>query len=156
MTTREPMILHPGETRGAAPLKIFASRIWVKLAGADTGGAYSILESQTMPKSGPPLHRHNREDESFYVLEGEYVFQVDGQRIPAGPGDSVYAPRGTAHTFQNVGTTAGRLLTMVQPAGLDEFFQDIDAATAGTKIPDMAVVLPIFEKYGLELLGPPL
>jgi hypothetical protein len=55
-----------------------------------------------------------------------------------------------------VGTIPGRLLVVVQPAGLDSFFADIDEATQGAREPDLAVVVPIFEKHGLELLGPPL
>ena len=154
--SKQSLSVRPGETRGAAPLQIFADRVWVKLAGADTGGAYAIMEDRTEPQCGPPLHRHQREDESFYVLEGEFVFEVDGKQIHTGPGTSVYAPRGTAHTFQNVGATAGRMLVMVQPAGLDEFFTDLDAATKDMGEPDLSVVVPVFEKHGLELLGPPL
>lgn len=150
------VVVHAGETRAASVLNIFGIPIWVKLSGEDTGGAYAVMEDQTPPEMGPPLHRHSREDESFYVLEGDYVFEVDGQPIFARTGSSVYAPKGTAHRFKNVGTTPGRLLVTVQPAGLDAFFADIDKATGSTSEPDPTVVLPIFEKHGLELLGPPL
>ena len=156
MSNNPPLILRPGETRGAAPLQIFADRVWVKLAGADTGGSYAVMEDRTEPQCGPPLHRHHREDEGFYVLEGEFLFEVDGRQVYAGPGSSIFAPRGTAHTFQNVGATSGRMLVMVQPAGLDEFFADLDAATRGMGEPDLSIVVPVFEKHGLELLGPPL
>ena len=152
----QSLVLYPGETRSARCLNIFGDRIWIKLAGNDTDGNFAVMVGRTEPQSGPPLHRHLREDESFYVLEGEYLFEVDGKHIHASAGCSVFAPRGTAHTFQNVGNTPGRMLVMVQPAGLDAFFEDIAAATEGMEQPDPAVVAPVFAKHGLELLGPPL
>jgi quercetin dioxygenase-like cupin family protein len=152
---KEALVLGPGESRTGGTLSLYGAQLKVKLSGADTGGTYAIVESVTQPQSGPPLHRHTREDESFYVLEGQFVFQVDGQRIEAGPGSAVFAPRGTVHTFMNVGNTPGRMLGVVQPAGLDSFFVDMDAA-GNRKEPDFAMLAQIFKKYGLELLGPPL
>lgn len=135
-------------------LNIFGDTAVIKLSGDDTGGAYAAWESITEPGMGPPMHRHSREDESFYVLEGEHEFSVDGQRLNAGPGAFVYAPRGTTHTFRNLSSKTGRMLVAVQPAGLEKFFAEVNALPPGP--PDMAKVLPIFEKYGLEFLGPPL
>jgi mannose-6-phosphate isomerase-like protein (cupin superfamily) len=155
MRDSQAIVLQAGEGRGKI-LKIFGDEVTVKCSTTDTGGWYSILEDTTKPQCGPPLHRHLCEDESFYVLEGEYLFEIDGERVYAGPGASVYAPRGSAHTFQNVGESKGRMLVMVQPGGLDRFFRELDAATAGMRKPDPTVVLPVFEKYKIELLGPPL
>ena len=155
MKQKQALVLAPGESRTGAALQIYTSQVKVKLSGADTAGAYAIVESVTEPQGGPPLHRHTREDESFYVLEGEFLFEVDGQRIHAGPGSAVFAPRGTVHTFKNVGATPGRMLGVVQPAGLDSFFEDMDAAGT-SKEPDIAMLAQIFQKYGLELVGPPL
>ncbi len=156
MSKKQPLVVPAGESRSSAPLAIFGNEMWIKLSGQDTDGSYAIIEDRTPSQGGPPLHRHQREDESFYVLEGEYVFEVDGQQIQAGPGSSVFAPKGTAHRFQNTGSTSGRLLIMVQPAGLDEFFKDIDREARGMQEVDLGIVVPIFEKHGLELLGPPL
>jgi quercetin dioxygenase-like cupin family protein len=156
MNKKQPIVVPAGESRTTAPLAIFGNEMWIKLSGQDTNGSYAIIEDRTPSQGGPPLHRHQREDESFYVLEGEYVFEVDGQQIQAGPGSSVFAPKGTAHRFQNTGATDGRLLIMVQPAGLDEFFRDVDRAAKGMTELDLGIIVPIFEKHGLELLGPPL
>jgi mannose-6-phosphate isomerase-like protein (cupin superfamily) len=156
MNKRQPVVTHLGETRESTVFDIFGQGMLVKVSGCDTGGNFAIMEDQTGPQQGPPLHRDGREDESFYVVEGQYLFEVDGQRIAAGPGSSVYAPKGTAHRFQNVGSTPGRLLVIVRPSGLDDFFRDIDAATRGQAEPDLEVIVPIFEKHGLELLGPSL
>jgi mannose-6-phosphate isomerase-like protein (cupin superfamily) len=153
---KQALLLKPGESRGAGPVNIFGGIISTLLAGSDTDGGYAITDGITPPGGGPPLHRHSREDESFYILEGEFDFEVDGKLIHGGPGCSVFAPLGTVHQFQNVGTAPGRMLSVVQPAGLEEFFNELAAATAGMKEPARSVVLPIFEKYGLELLGPPM
>jgi len=158
MSTAKAHTVAPGEARGQRNVRfdIFGDQLWIKLSHGDTGGSYAIIEDVTPPQGGPPLHRHSREDESFYVLEGDFVFEVDGERIAAGPGSTVFAPRGTAHTFQNVGARPGRMLLIVQPAGLDVFFDEVAQAVAGAARPDVALVVPLFQKYGLELLGPPL
>jgi mannose-6-phosphate isomerase-like protein (cupin superfamily) len=152
---KQPFLVQPGESRGTGVLDVFGSLISIKMSGRDTGGGYSVFEGRTMPQEGPPLHRHLREDEFFYVLEGHYRFEVDGKTIFAGPGASVFAPRGSAHTFQNVGTTPGRMLGMTNPSGLDEFFTEVAAKTQGMKEPDVPAMMPLFQKYGVELLGPP-
>ncbi|MES1257939.1 MAG: cupin domain-containing protein [Acidobacteriota bacterium] len=138
------------------PLSVFGEQITVKLSGAATGGQYAVMEVVTQPKSGPPLHLHQREEESFHVLEGEFTFQVDGRRLSAGPGCSVYVPRGAAHAFRNVGTEPGRMLLMVKPSGLENSFAELSGSTGGQREPDMSVVIPILRKHGMALLGLPL
>ena len=156
MCTDRALLLASTETRSTAPLNILGDRVLIKLGTEDTNGNYAVMEITSPPQAGPPLHRHQREDEFFYILEGEYLFEVDGKEIKAGPGCSIFAPRGTAHTVQNVGFAPGRVLVTVQPGGLDLFFVDLDRATRGIKEPDPSVLVPIFRNYGLELLGPPM
>lgn len=158
MSIAKAHIVHSGKARGPRNVRfdIFGDQIVIKLGHADTDGSYAIMESVTPSQGGPPLHRHSREDESFYIIEGDFVFEVDGEQVPAGPGCTLFAPRGTAHTFQNVGNTTGRLLVIVQPAGLDIFFDEVAQVTSGMAQPDLQVIAPLFQKYGLELLGPPM
>jgi uncharacterized cupin superfamily protein len=156
MANKVSLLVMPGESRGSGPTDIFGVKLMTLLAGSDTDGGYAIIDVVTPPMSGPPLHRHSREDESFYVLEGEFDFESDGKVYHAGPGGSVFLPRGEAHQFQNMGSTSGRMLSIVQPAGFEQFFAELAAATAGMKQPDQSVMRPIFEKHGLELLGPPM
>lgn len=156
MAAKQTLLVKAVETRGSPPLGVFGTEMRIKLGSTDTNGDYAMISETTPPNGGPPLHRHTREDASFYIVEGQYVFEVDGQKVFAGPGSSVYAPEGTAHRFLNLGSTAGRMLIVVRPAGLDEFFTDIDRATAGAAASGLSVVIPIFEKHGLELLGPPM
>jgi len=144
------------ERGNGRPIHVLGNDVVIKISSRDTGGAFAVFEGQTRPLAGPPLHRHRDQDEWWYVVDGEYKFEVEGQEIYARPGTTVFAPRGSRHTFQNIGSTYGRMVTTVVPGGLDDFFEEADAATPRGTVPDPAKMLPIFEKYGLELLGPPL
>jgi mannose-6-phosphate isomerase-like protein (cupin superfamily) len=144
------------ESGGGRPINVYDNDVTIKISSRDTGGAYTVFEAYTQPFEGPPLHRHRTQDESWYILEGIYRFVVDGEEIFAGAGDTVFAPRGSRHTFQSIGTTPGRVLTTVVPGGLDIFFEEIETAAQSGAVPNPATMAPIFEKHGMELLGPPL
>jgi len=92
----------PGRGRSPKPLSIFGHDVFVKLANAGTDGAVAIIQHPAPPMGGPPLHRHSREDEWFCILRGEITFEIDGERIVLRAGGSAFAPRGTAHSFQNL------------------------------------------------------
>jgi quercetin dioxygenase-like cupin family protein len=91
----------------------------VKASGEDTGEAFALIEVLVPPQSGPPPHVHRREDEAFYVLEGEFEVHIDDQRLTAGPGSWVTLARGSLHHFRNIGSTPARMLILATPAGLD-------------------------------------
>jgi len=93
--------------RMGTPLAVFGNRILVKTSSRDTGGAFCVMVGRTEPMQGPPLHLHHEHDECWYVLEGRFLFEVDGQKIYGGPGDTIFARRGTRHRFQNIGETPG-------------------------------------------------
>ena len=150
---REAIVVGRATSRRGEPLNIYGDLIYIKLGGKETGGRYAILEDVTPPGGGSPLHVHHREDEGFYILEGDYLFEADGKRFAAHTGDFVFAPRDIPHRFRNVGATAGTMLLTLEPAGLEDFFEEL-AAVAGP--PDPSKVVPVFLKYGLELLGPPM
>ena len=128
----------------------------IKIASRDTGRAFSVFEGVIRPLQGPPLHRHRDHDKSWYIVEGDFRFVVDGAEIRASAGDVVFARRGTAHTFQNVGAVAGRIVTTVVPGGVDEFFEDLERVAPRGRAPNPFELLPVFEEHGQELLGPPL
>lgn len=104
------------------------------------GDAYSLFENATQPGyAGPPPHRHLTQDESWYILEGNFVFHVDGQDIETDPGAFVHAPRGSLHTFRNTGTTIGRLLVAVGPAGdFEAFVEEVGEPTTASVPPVLA------------------
>jgi quercetin dioxygenase-like cupin family protein len=122
--------------------------------GEDTGGAYALIHAEVPPGGGPPPHLHRREDEAFYVLEGELAFEVDGRAISATAGSWVTLPRGTLHAFQNAGQSPARMLILVNPAGLEEFFAEVGhEATDRTRppAPDIEKLLAAAPKYGLDI-----
>ena len=153
--TRLPFVVEATRPRSGQIFHVLGETIVVKLSGADTESLYAIVEETTPPMSGPPLHQHSREDEWFYILEGEYRFQIGEQFVVARTGDSLFAPRGIPHTFQNVSSRPSRFLGLAQPAGIEGFFKELANATAAG-LPDPNTLKPIFHRYGLELLGPPL
>src|SRR5215204_3429666 len=87
-----------------------------KISGRQTGGAFALCEGIVPPGGGPPPHTHHAEDETFVVLEGELIFQADGESQVASSGSVVYVPRGTVHTFSNVGIVPARMLFLYSPA----------------------------------------
>jgi uncharacterized cupin superfamily protein len=97
-TTLNAFALTAREGRAREPLDILGVEVLVKLTNADSDGTAAIFYQTVPPMWGPPLHRHSREDEWFYVLDGEITVEVDGQRTVLQAGGSAYAPRGTAHT----------------------------------------------------------
>jgi mannose-6-phosphate isomerase-like protein (cupin superfamily) len=149
----EALIAERGEGR---PVHVLGADLTIKISSADTNGAFTVFEGRTMPLEGPPLHRHCDQDEWWYVVEGEYRFEIDGEEIYASAGSTVFAPRGCRHTFQNIGSERGWTIATFVPGGVDLFFEDIEKAAPRGSAPDIGKLLPIFEKHGQELLGPPL
>jgi mannose-6-phosphate isomerase-like protein (cupin superfamily) len=147
------LITERGEGRR---IYVLGAEITVKISSRDTNRAFAVFEGTTGPLQGPPLHLHREQDEWWYIIEGEFRFEVDGQEIHARTGDTVFAPRGSRHTFQNMGITPGRMLGTFVPGGLDIFFEEIEAAAPRGAVPDFAKLVPIFGKHGQEMLGPPL
>jgi mannose-6-phosphate isomerase-like protein (cupin superfamily) len=152
----QAFVANPGEGRLPENLNVFGHRMTVKISSRDTGGAFAVIEDITPPLSGPPLHVHHEQDEWWHIVEGTYRFQIDGREIVAGSGADVYAPRGTRHAFQNLGTEPAKMIVTVVPGGLDLFFEEISANALPGVPPDPAQLVPIFERHGLSLLGPPL
>ncbi len=150
------LILGPQESRSREPLDVLGEPGLVKLAGTDTNDQVAVVHLSVPKFSGPPLHRHSREDEWFYVLDGQLTWEVDGQRYSGGAGASAYTPRGTAHAFQNFHDEEAHVLVMVTPAGLDRFFEEVTILNKGLSQPDLPRVEALMQSYGMELLGPPL
>jgi mannose-6-phosphate isomerase-like protein (cupin superfamily) len=134
-----------------------------KVSAEQTGGAYSLFEGLVPPRDGTPPHIHHREDECFYVLEGEFEFSVGDDTVAAGVGSLIYVSKGTLHAFKNVGEGPGRLLASQTPGGLHErFFEEVgEEATDKTAPPGAAgppgleKIAAIAAKYGTEVPVPP-
>jgi quercetin dioxygenase-like cupin family protein len=107
------------------------------VTGEESGGAYFAMEALVPPGGGPPPHLHTREDETFYLLEGEIEFRLGDDVVTAGPGDFVNVPRGTVHSFFNASTATARMILTFTPAGMEHFFlETLDPAPNGaTEVP---------------------
>jgi len=117
-TNRAPSIKHqPGSKRYYFDVGIGS----VVLAGADTGGAYCLIEASLAPGIGVPRHMHTREDESYYVLFGELEIIVGGKVHVLKAGDSLMAPRAIPLQIRNSGDAENHYLLIFSPSGLDEF-----------------------------------
>ena len=141
----------PGD--GGTKLNVLGIPMVIRIAGCDTGGVVSAVESHDVPGGGPPPHIHHREDETFQILEGEYEWTVGGTTFIAQKGATIFAPRGTPHTYRYLGQTPGRLMCVITPAGFEGFFEEIGALSSQQQ-QDIPRVLEIGKKYGLEFLPP--
>ena len=129
--------------------------------GADTNGKYALIEALVGPGGGPPPHVHSREEESFYILEGEITFTINGERVVAPAGMFANMPVGTPHSFKNESNKPAKMLVSVAPAGLEKMFMEIGvplAEGATTASPptreDIEKLLAIAPKYGIEIRLP--
>lgn len=139
---------------GGKPVNILGIPMLIRIHGSETGGVLSVVESVDAPQSGPPPHIHHREDETFQVLEGDYEFTVAGKTLSAGPGTTLFAPRGIPHTYRCVGNSPGKLSVTLTPAGFERFFEEVGAMTPQEQ-QDIPRVIQLGAKYGLEFLPPP-
>ncbi len=130
----------------------------IKITGKETQGKYAVVEIEVAPQNGPPLHKHSLEDEGFYVLEGQFSFPYAQSETKASAGTYAYAPRGQFHTYRNAGSTKGRLLLVITPAGFENFFEEIgveitdrESFKPPTSPPDLNKILEASKRYGLEI-----
>jgi len=144
-TAQEPPVLVPQ----------IGLELRVPIPPQTTGGVLTAIETANAPGFGPPLHRH-RETEIFYVLEGRYLFEVDGKRFIANTGDVVTAPGGAVHAFVNITDKTARQFIEILP-GLDAaaFFLGL-AQTMRGGIPDKDALNAFGAAWHVEFLGPPL
>ena len=130
----------------------------------DSAGSISMFEFIVAPKSGPPRHVHHCEDETYYMLTGEFLFEVGGTKYSLLPGSTIYAPRDVPHCWANVATAESRMIMACTPGGFEGFFDESSKAMMDKASPEGnshenysgQQMNKIMAKYGCELLGPPL
>jgi len=132
----------------------------IKARAEDTGGALGLVEGSFYKGFGPPLHVHSREDEAFYLLEGQIRFRQGDDEFVAGPGTWVWGPRGVAHSFK-VESERARALVLVSPGGFERMFEEGGVpAGESAEPPDQAydpeAAIAISKKFGFEVVGPQL
>ena len=111
-TVKGAVVVEPGEGKRVGNVEFLAE-------SADTDRFNVAIVEKTPRSEGPPLHTHENEDDSFYVLEGEMTFLVEDERLTAGPGTFVLVPPGVLHTFANESDAPARMLNVHAPAGFD-------------------------------------
>lgn len=122
------------------------------MSGAETGGAYTAFINVTPPGGGPPPHRHEREDEWFFILDGVVSFWVESQWHDAHPGDLVFAPRGSVHTFKNNTTQPIRMLVQTAPSGFEDFFAEAELEFNRPGGPDLTRAIAIAAEHGIQIM----
>ena len=158
-STHEPTLRKPGQGRTIAVV----GDVYRFLAtGEETNGKYALFEAVVSPGGSPPPHVHSREEEGFYIVEGEITFTINGEKVVASAGMFANMPIGTPHAFKNEGNKPAKMLISVAPAGLDKMFIEVgvelsEGATAAlppTK-EEIDKLLAIAPSYGIQILPPP-
>ena len=154
----EPIVKGPGQ---GDPLWFMGALLTIKASAETTGGSLGMIECLAPRGHGSPLHAHQREDEWFYVVEGELTLWVGGETIVAPAGSFVFGPRNVPHTFL-VSSDEARFLLVTQPGGFEEFTRAIgepaprlELPPPATEPPDVAAMTEVAARFGIEILGPP-
>ena len=142
------------------PYQPLVGRYTIKIGSEQTGGCLFQLLASDRRGGAPPFHVHHREDETFYLIEGEITFFVGDERIDTRAGDFVFAPKGIPHAFIVTSDRAEYLATFA-PAGAESFFHAVaPEVVAGESAPpprepDRERFAGIAAGYGIEIVGPP-
>ena len=156
--THHPTLRTPAEGRTIA---VVGDLYRFLATGEDTNGKYAMWEAIVLPGGGPPPHVHSREEEGFYILEGEITVHVGDERIVARAGMFANMPVGTPHSFKNESDRPARMLISVAPAGLEQMFFEVGmpvvqgATTAAPpKKEEIEKLLAVAPRYGIEIRLP--
>src|SRR3954453_1437694 len=129
--------------------------------GDDTNGKYALFEALVGPGGGPPPHVHSREEEGFYVLDGEITFKINGERVVAKAETFANMPVGTPHSFKNESDKPARMLISVAPAGLEKMFMEVgvpvpqgDTTAPPPTQAEIERLLAVAPRYGIEIKLP--
>ena len=134
----------------------------MKATGSETGNTTTWMLIENSPHQGVPLHKHLYEDESFFVVSGNFEITIGDKTISGGSGTYAYGPRNVPHQWTNMGSGRGQLLNVYTPGGIDKFFlavgMPIRSSTEQLQV-DLAAydarTKPFREKTGIIRLGPP-
>ena len=145
---------------GGEALWFLGNLVTLKATGAETGGRVTVVEFVNPPGFAPPLHRHEREEEMFLILDGRATFHCGEESVAAGPGDFVLLPAGRPHTFVVAPDAPLRSLQITTPAGFEAFAAAVGEPAAERRLPDPGPVDPAAlahagALHGVEILGPP-
>ena len=125
----------------------------IKVSSKDTNGNLTVFEYTGNDKGGPPLHVHPYQDETFFIVAGEYLFQVGEDKHHLKAGDTIFLPRTVPHAFAQI-TEKGKMFFLFQPSGkMEDFFRAISNLTS-QPTPEQGA--KIWEDHDMKVVGPPL
>ena len=150
MKTSSESTAYVVEAEDGERLRFGDVEVVIKASGDKTGGAFALFAESDPVDT--PLHVHEREDELFYVIEGEHIFQVGNEQFRVGPGGLVFAPRGVPHAQRRAVPRTGRVLVLTAPAGLEGFFRELAEADRAGEIGPEAYARAS-ERYAVTWLG---
>lgn len=159
MTTAGERVVLPSGKEKAIWMRNFL--ILCRVVGEETGGAIALLEFTVAPNDGPPLHTHHNEDETFFVLDGNFLIQVGERLADVSAGGCVFGPRDVTHGFLNAGAVPAKLLVVATPAGCEGYFEELGRPADAKVLPspavavDMELAATIGRKYNCDIVGPP-
>lgn len=141
-------------TEGVSLATPTGDSVVIKADSSQTNGSMTAMDLVIAAHSGPALHIHNRDDELWFVVAGDFRFRAGDAILHATAGGMAFGPKGTPHCFQNVGDDPGRLFVITSPAGIEGFFRDFAAAVAEGGGPELLHEVGL--AHGLDFVGPPL
>ena len=154
---RHPYLVKAGE---GASVWSLGGRFTTKVSGEESEQRFALVEAVAFQSTEPPLHIHHREDEAWYLLDGQMTFHVGDESFEATAGCFVFAPRGIPHNF-TVDLEPTRVLVFASPAGFEHFALDLgepatsDHPPSQLTVPPPEVLGPVADRYGIEVVGPP-
>ena len=154
--TARGFVVPANESRWGEAMHTSAEHVWTKVSQQDTAGAWSLFESRVPAGFGVPLHMHRAQEEWFWILDGQFEFEVGGELSRLGPGASQFAPRHIPHRWRKSDDADGVMLILVQPsAGMEDFF-DRFAQLSPEQLQDFGYINRLFAECGMDVIGPPL
>lgn len=155
--TKKGFKVNAGEARFGTHYKmkgITQNTLDIKISGTDTDNDVAVFEQSGLtPNGGPPLHIHPNQDEWFYVVDGEYIFQVGEDKYQVTKGDTIFLPRKVQHAFIQL-TEKGKMIVSYLPAGkMESFFQVTDKWISP---PSKEEIAQVFKDHDMKVVGPPL
>lgn len=151
METRRVTVIHAHDERKV--IYGAGDEYYYFATGQETDGHYFFLEGVVPPGGGPPPHIQTREEEAFYILEGEVTFYAEGNEVIARAGTFLNIPKGVKHNFRNNAQTTARMLIVFAPAGIEGLFDQMGATEAMPAPPDsspLEALNAVGAAYGLE------
>lgn len=157
MRSENPFKVNSGEARFGTHYKmkgVTLNTLDIKISGKDTNNELAVFEQtgQT-PYGGPPMHIHMEQDEWFFVIEGEYLFECGGNKFNMKAGDTLFLPRNVPHAFIQLSEKAKTIVSYMPAGKMEDFFAVTDKWTAP---PTKAEIAKVFADHGMKVVGEPL